>query len=69
MTRYRATSQGILAAMLIALAAAPALAANPARATLREGKADFHDKELALLYAFGPGTLDFAFTNFLSLGV
>lgn len=35
----------------------------------REAKADFHDKELALTYALGPGSLDFAFLPRLSLGV
>lgn len=44
-------------------------AANPQRFQFREGKADFHDKELSLTYAFGPGSLDFALTDALSLGV
>lgn len=38
-------------------------------ASWREAKADFHDKELALTYALGPGSLDFAFLPRFSLGV
>lgn len=53
-----------------ALAAPVAEAANPTRSPFREGKADYHDKELSLTYAFGGGgSLDFAFTDALSLGV
>lgn len=59
------------AALALALLffATPAWAANPERSSFREPKADFHDKELALSYAFGPGALDFALLHFLSLGV
>jgi hypothetical protein len=50
--------------------AAPADAANPPRPPFREGKADYHDKELALNYAWGgPAGLDFALISPLSLGV
>ncbi len=49
--------------------AAPAFADDPLRASLREGKADWDDKELSVLYAFGPGALDFGFTDFLSVGI
>src|SRR6187402_3480955 len=50
--------------------AAPADAANPPRPPFREGKADYHDKELALNYAWGgPAALDFALISPLSLGV
>ncbi|MDB5096705.1 MAG: hypothetical protein JWM80_1126 [Cyanobacteria bacterium RYN_339] len=59
----------LAAATCILGLAAPVFAADPPRATLREGKADYHDKELALFYGFGPGTLDFAFTDAISLGV
>jgi hypothetical protein len=58
-----------LVAMLVTLGASAAEAANPARPSFREGKADFADKELALTYAFGPGALDFALTDALSLGL
>lgn len=61
-----------LAAALVALVAvsAPADAANPPRPPFREGKADYHDKELALNYAWGgPAALDFALISPLSLGV
>lgn len=70
MKRFSAAVGMTAACLALWLAAAPpARADDPPRASMREGKADFHDKELALLYAFGPGTLDFAFTDFLSLGV
>lgn len=60
----------ILGSAMLALAiAAPSAAADPVRPSFLEGKADFHDKELALTYAFGPGALDFALLDRLSLGV
>lgn len=68
MTRLRGVSSIFAASLALMLAAPPAFA-DPVRAIVREGKADFHDKELSLLYAFGPGALDFAFTDFLSVGV
>jgi hypothetical protein len=55
-----------------ALLGAPdvAEARNPAHPPFREGKADFHDKELALTYGWGgPGAMDFAILPPLSLGV
>jgi hypothetical protein len=58
-----------LATISVLLAAMPAYAADAPRPVLREGKADFHDKELSLFYGFGPGALDFAFTDALSVGV
>ena len=64
-----ATRLCLLTALLGALLAPPAEAANPARASFREGKADFRDKELSLTYAFGPGALDFALTEQLAFGV
>lgn len=66
MPLFRAT---LLAACALALTAGAAFAANPERPSFREPKADFHDKELALTYAFGPGSLDFALLEPLSLGV
>lgn len=61
---------GLALLVLGALTAPPADAANPTRSQFREGKADFHDKELSLTYGFGGGgSLDFAFTDALSLGV
>lgn len=65
----RTAISAALAASGLAASALPALADDPVRPTLREGKADFTDKELAVFYAFNPGTLDFAFTDFLSVGV
>jgi hypothetical protein len=64
----------LIAASLVMLGALAPLAeaqtpTNPPRPSFREGKADFHDKELALTYAFGPGALDFALLDFMSLGV
>lgn len=57
-------------AALLAAFAVPAEAANPPRPPFREGKADYHDKELALNYAWGgPAGLDFALISPLSLGV
>lgn len=56
------------AALAISTLAAPAIA-DPVRPSFLEGKADFHDKELALTYAFGPGALDFALMDRLSFGV
>lgn len=51
-------------------APAAALAANPSRPPFREAKADFHDKELALSYAWGgPASMDFALLGPLSFGV
>lgn len=59
----------LLATTLLATAA-PAWAVNPPRPPFREGKADYHDKELALTYAWGgPAALDFALLSPLSLGV
>lgn len=69
MNRWKAAMGMLLVGSALLATAPPALADDPTRALMREGKADFHDKELSLLYAFGPGTLDFAFTDFLSVGV
>lgn len=64
----------LLAASLACFAAIAPIAeaqttTNPPRPSFREGKADFHDKELSLTYAFGPGAVDFALMDFLSIGV
>lgn len=54
----------------LSLGAKAAWCIHPQRPTSwREAKADFHDKELSLTYALGPGSLDFAFLRGLSLGV
>jgi hypothetical protein len=58
-----------VALLLASALAAPAALADPQRPSFREGKADFHDKELSLTYAFGPGSVDFALTEALSVGV
>ncbi|MEB3284867.1 MAG: hypothetical protein VKN33_06235 [Candidatus Sericytochromatia bacterium] len=51
------------------LSAHPAEARNPAHPPFREAKADFHDKELALTYAWGgPAALDFALLPPITLG-
>lgn len=65
----KAVQLGLSLLLISALAAPAAEAANPPRPSFREGKADFHDKELSLTYAFGPGSVDFALTDSLSLGV
>ena len=61
-------------AAIALLAAAPtaamAQAANPIRPPFREAKADWHDKELALSYAWGgPAAMDFALLAPVSFGV
>jgi hypothetical protein len=61
-----------LGVVSVALLGTPGVAEarNPAHPPFREGKADFHDKELALTYGWGgPGALDFAILPPLSLGV
>ena len=57
------------AALLCAGLAAPARADDAIHPAVRDAKADFHDKELSLLYAFNPGAIDFAFLPSVSLGV
>jgi hypothetical protein len=60
----------LLAALLVVGTAMPALAANPTRPVFRETKADFHDKELTLSYAWGgSGSMDFALLSPLAFGV
>lgn len=59
-------------AAVLAACTAPAAAqvANPSRPPFREAKADWHDKELALSYAWGgPASMDFALLAPLSFGV
>lgn len=56
-------------ALLVTTLAPAAMAANPPRPSFREGKADFTPMELAITYAFGPGSVDFALLDSLSLGV
>ncbi|MEB3221520.1 MAG: hypothetical protein VKS61_05535 [Candidatus Sericytochromatia bacterium] len=70
----RQTSAPLLHALVVAglLAGTPGVAEarNPSHPPFREGKADFHDKELALTYGWGgPAAMDFAVLPPLSLGV
>lgn len=57
-----------LAAVLLALGAAPAIA-DPPRPAFREPIPDYRGQELTLTYAFGPGSIDFAPLPFMSVGV
>src|SRR5690349_7487579 len=56
-------------ALLVSTFASAAFAANPPRPPFREGKADFTPSELCVTYALGPGSVDFALIDRLSLGV
>lgn len=70
--RYLRALAATLAVTAAVLGASPALAqsVNPIRPPFREAKADFHDKELALSYAWGgPASMDFALLSPLSFGV
>ena len=70
--RYFRALAATLAVAAAVLGTSPALAqsVNPIRPPFREAKADFHDKELALSYAWGgPASMDFALLSPLSFGV
>lgn len=65
----RTSRLAFAAAALVIAWTPPAFAGNPIRPSFREALADYHDKELMLGYAFGPGAMDFALFHFLTLGV
>ncbi len=72
MRHLRALATPLLGLALTIGLASPAVAqaANPNRPAFREAKADFHDKELALSYAWGgPASMDFALLSPLSFGI